>query len=191
MITSANLKKAYKLTFKDLYPGENKQNTSLVLAVFHPTTSAAIESYFENCKDFSDLLKLTNVWWTISNSKQRYKRNYYNGNVALTDDTKPLLEKLIGNRKYEFCKTLITAQRVVLNTYSHQDQLSTDGLVQQATDLYWTSCFEFICNFGWYPRCYLELSFTRKWCCWSTLNGKRIIILAPFDAKIMKAYDQK
>lgn len=136
MITSTNLKEAYKLTFKDLNPGENKLNTSLVLAVFHPTTSVAIESYFENCRDFSDLLKLTNVWWTISNSKQKYKRNYYNGNVALTDDTKPLLEKLIGNRKYKFCKILITARRVGLNTYSHQDQLSTDGLVQQATDLY-------------------------------------------------------
>ena len=71
MITSTNLKEAYKLTFKDLNPGENKLNTSLVLAVFHPTTSAAIESYFENCRDFSDLLKLTNVWWTISNSKQK------------------------------------------------------------------------------------------------------------------------
>ena len=50
MITSANLKKAYKLTFKDLYPGENKQNTSLVLAVFHPTTSAAIEVTLKTVK---------------------------------------------------------------------------------------------------------------------------------------------
>ena len=41
-----NLIKAYKLTYKVLDPGDNKQRVPLALAIFDPTTSAAIESYF-------------------------------------------------------------------------------------------------------------------------------------------------
>ena len=41
-----NLRKAPKLTFKTLHPGDNKQDVSRALNVFHPSTSAAIEDYF-------------------------------------------------------------------------------------------------------------------------------------------------
>ena len=42
----ANLRKADKLTYKVLHPGDNKQSVPLALAIFDPTTSTAIESYF-------------------------------------------------------------------------------------------------------------------------------------------------
>ena len=42
----ANLRKANKLTYKVLHPGDNKQSEPLALAIFDPTTAAAIESYF-------------------------------------------------------------------------------------------------------------------------------------------------
>ena len=45
-----NLRNAPKLTFKTLHPGDNKQDVSRALNVFHPSTSAAIENYFQVIK---------------------------------------------------------------------------------------------------------------------------------------------
>ena len=50
---SGNLKKAYKLTYKSLHPGDNKQSVSLALSIFDATTLAAIESYYPNRYDAS------------------------------------------------------------------------------------------------------------------------------------------
>ena len=41
-----NLRKAYKLTYKSLHPSDNKQFVLLVLSIFDPTTSVAIESCY-------------------------------------------------------------------------------------------------------------------------------------------------
>ena len=41
---SGNLRKAHKLTFQTLHPGNNKQSVPLALNVFHETTSASIKS---------------------------------------------------------------------------------------------------------------------------------------------------
>ena len=65
----ANLRKANKLTYKVLHPGDNKQSVPLALAIFNPTTSAAIESYFPESNAAAQFLRLINLWWTISNSK--------------------------------------------------------------------------------------------------------------------------
>ena len=46
----ANLRKARKLTYKALHPGDNKQSVPLALAVFDPTTSGALSSYFLKIK---------------------------------------------------------------------------------------------------------------------------------------------
>ena len=67
-----NLKRAYKLTYKSLHPGDKKQSLSLALSIFDATNSAAIESYYPDHYDASGFLKFINLWWTISNSKQRY-----------------------------------------------------------------------------------------------------------------------
>ena len=48
-ILKANLRKANKLTYKVLHPGDNKQSVLLALAIFDPTTFPAIESYFPEC----------------------------------------------------------------------------------------------------------------------------------------------
>ena len=42
----ANLRKAPKLTYETLHPGNKKQNVQLALNIFHETTTAAISSYF-------------------------------------------------------------------------------------------------------------------------------------------------
>ena len=45
-----NLRKAPKLTYKALHPGNNEQNVNLALAIFHDTTVAACKSYFPTTK---------------------------------------------------------------------------------------------------------------------------------------------
>ena len=66
----------------------NKQSVPLVLAIFHETTSAAITSYFPQCNDASNFLKLINTWWVISNSKSPFNSNNLLGNAAILGDNK-------------------------------------------------------------------------------------------------------
>ena len=85
-----NLKKAFKLTYKSLQPGDNKQSMSLALSIFDATTSAAIESYYPDRYDALGFLKLRNLWLTINNSKKRYNTNFQIGDAAIEGDNKPL-----------------------------------------------------------------------------------------------------
>ena len=87
---SKNLSKGYKLSYKALHPGDNKQSVPLALAIFHPTTTAAIKNYFPKKLDAAEFLNLFNTWWTISNSKARFNTNYRVGNAAVVGDSKPL-----------------------------------------------------------------------------------------------------
>ena len=90
-----NLRKAPKLTYTALHPGNNKQNVNLALSVFHPSTYAALKSYLPERKDAAGFLKLINTWWTIMNSKQRFNSNNKLGNAAIKGDKKPsFLRKL-------------------------------------------------------------------------------------------------
>ena len=47
----ANLRKAPKLTYETLHPGNKKQNGQLALNIFHETSTAAISSYFPDRQD--------------------------------------------------------------------------------------------------------------------------------------------
>ena len=71
------------------------------MAVFDPTTSAALSSYFPENQDAAKFLNLIHIWWTISNSK--YNTNNRTENAASINDRKPLfLRKLadwFGSRK--------------------------------------------------------------------------------------------
>ena len=86
----ANLKKAHKLSYRALHPGNNKQDMNLALSIFHPTTCAAIESYFPDRKDAPAFLKLISSWWTIMNSKLQFNSNNRLGNAVISGDNKPL-----------------------------------------------------------------------------------------------------
>ena len=72
---STNLNKTPKLSYQALHPGNNKQSAPLALAIIHETTIAAARSYFPTRSDLSGFLNLINIWWIISNSKQRYTPN--------------------------------------------------------------------------------------------------------------------
>ena len=45
-----HLHKAPKLSYRSLHPGDNKQSVKLALAIFDPSTTAAIKSYFPEKK---------------------------------------------------------------------------------------------------------------------------------------------
>ena len=69
-ILDAKLGKASKLTFKALYPNDNKRNINLAITIFYETTITACESYFPNRTDMSNFLKLILCKWTIANSRK-------------------------------------------------------------------------------------------------------------------------
>lgn len=86
----SNLRAAPQLSTNAIHPGNCKQSVPAALAIFHPSTSAAIIYYFPEKKDASQFLNLVNIWWTISNSKLRINSNNSIGNAAVEGDQKPL-----------------------------------------------------------------------------------------------------
>ena len=84
---AGHLRKAPKLTYQVLHPGNNKQNVPLALAIIHETTIAASKSYLPNRPNVANFLKILNIWWTISNSKQRFTPNVL-GNAVVQGDKK-------------------------------------------------------------------------------------------------------
>ena len=76
----ANLRKANKLTYRAMYPGNNKQSVNLALSIFHKSTIAG--SYFAERKDIFGFLSLIHTWWTIVNSRDRFCSNQL-GNAVI------------------------------------------------------------------------------------------------------------
>ena len=56
-----NFRKAPKLTLKTLHPGDNKQDVSRALNVFHSSISAAVGDYFPSDKAAAECLHLFNT----------------------------------------------------------------------------------------------------------------------------------
>ena len=92
----ANLRAAPKLTKTVLHPGNCKQSVPVALAVFDPTTRAAILQYCPLAQDAADFLKLFHTWWVISNSKERFKQNNWLGNASVCGDGKPLFLRMFA-----------------------------------------------------------------------------------------------
>ena len=59
------------------------------LAIFDPSTRAAVLKYYPQAQDAADFLNLFHTCWMISNSKQKYMTNYHLGNTAVLGDGKP------------------------------------------------------------------------------------------------------
>ena len=71
----AILRAAPKLTVTVLHPGDCKQNVPSALAVFDPSTIAAIQNYYPENQDSHGFLCIVYVWWIIillSNSKVQF-----------------------------------------------------------------------------------------------------------------------
>ena len=82
---SSHLRKAPKILYQTLHPGNNKQNVPLAIAIFHETTIAAAQSYFPDRRDMNGFLSIFNFWWNISNSKMRFSPNPLSSAVVFED----------------------------------------------------------------------------------------------------------
>ena len=80
-----------------LHPGSCKQSVPPALAIFHESTVAAMKSYFPDRQDAAQFLHLLNVWWTVSNSKNRYNSNNKLGDAAIAGDGKPQFLRAFAN----------------------------------------------------------------------------------------------
>ena len=84
-----HLRKAPRITYQAIHPGNNKQNVSLALAIFDESTSAAIKSYFPDRLDAANILSCFHKLFVICNSKQRFNTANQLGNAAVSGDNKP------------------------------------------------------------------------------------------------------
>ena len=90
----ANLRKAPKLSYKSLHPGNNKQ--SVALAIFDPTTIVGARILFPEREDLACFLELKLKWWTIINANSQYTPNKL-GNAFTHGDGKPEFLKAFAN----------------------------------------------------------------------------------------------
>ena len=129
---TANLRKAPKLSYNALHPGNNKQNVGLALAVFDEKTIAACMSYFPTRKDMAAFLKLISTWWIIANSNRRYN-SYRLANAIEHGDGKIQFYKELAQWIEEwskcpcFCLSKQTANAFIL-TLRSQAKLIEDLL---------------------------------------------------------------
>ena len=95
-LLQAHLRKAPKLTAKVLHPGSCKQNVPIALAVFDEKTYAAIVDYFPDRKDSAEFLRLFDIWWKVSNSKNQFSIHRL-GYAATKGDQKPEFLRAMAN----------------------------------------------------------------------------------------------
>ena len=121
----SNLKKAHKLSYQALHPGNNKQNVPLALAIFHDTTIAACESYLPERKDISEFMKIVNTWWLISNSKEISNPNPLGNAIVAGDGKTDYLDFLANwlekwwNECPAFTLTANTSKALVMTLRAH------------------------------------------------------------------------
>ena len=94
----AHLRAAPKITTSVLHPGSCKQSVPVAIAIFDPTTIAAIRQYFPEKKDSASFLKIINVWWTICNSKMRFNFKNRLGDAAKSGNGKPEFLRSFSDR---------------------------------------------------------------------------------------------
>ena len=116
-----NVRKASKLTYSALHPGNNKQNVPLPLAIFDETTNAAFKSFFLVRKNVANFLTLINPWWTVVNVRAQFTLNVL-ANVPVQVDGK-------ADFLFFFANWLEKWTRTSGNTFSFSKQ-TNDALVR-------------------------------------------------------------
>ena len=122
----SNLRAAPKLTTTALHPGNCKQSVPVALAIFDPSTRAAILKYFPNAQDSADFIHLIYTWWTISNSKFRYNSNNKIGHAAVVGDGKPEFLRMLADWFQEWKEeTIPNAQKFTLSAQTNKAMIQT------------------------------------------------------------------
>ena len=131
----AHLRKAHKLSYSVLHPGNKKQDVSF----FHETTVAALRSFFPNKLNMSNFLELVSHWWLITNSKSRFNSSNKIGNAVVPEGDKTNFFRLLadhfenwGISVPKFCLTTHTCSALVRTLRAQADLI--DELIEK--DMY-------------------------------------------------------
>ena len=133
----ANLRKAYKLNYRVMHPGNNKQCVNLALPIFDETTIVAIKSYLPERKDMAGFLILILKWWTVVNSRKRFTSNKL-GNAIIHGDGKTNFLRSFSDwiklwsESSAFCSSKQTSNALVRTLQAQAlliDELFHDGYV--------------------------------------------------------------
>lgn len=114
----AHLRKANKLTYRSLHPGNNKQSVSLALSIFHESTIVGVRSYFPEREDMAGFVELVNTWWTIVNGTN-YTANWLSKSVEKDDGRTDFLRSLAdwleewSSTATDFCLTKSTSAALI------------------------------------------------------------------------------
>ena len=142
----ANLRKAHKMTYRTLHPGNNKQNVSLALNIFDETSSAAINSYFPARKSAASFLSLFHKLFVILNSKQKFNSNNRLGNAAVAGDNKPKFLREVADwvEKWSECEyfTLTPQTSKALTTTLRASASLIEDLLSEGYDYVLTARFQ-------------------------------------------------
>lgn len=122
----ANLKAAPKLSSQVLHPGNSKQSVPVALAIFDPSTRAAILNYFPQAQDSAGFLNLIFTWWTASNSKSKFHSNHKLGNAAIKGDGKPAFFRKLADWLVEWQNQKIpNSQKFTLSAQTNAAMVQT------------------------------------------------------------------
>ena len=80
-----HVKKAPKISYQSLHPGNNKQSVPLALAIFDLRTISAIRQYFPEDKTTFSFLNLIYNWWLVVNAKERFHPNIVGNALTAVD----------------------------------------------------------------------------------------------------------
>ena len=84
-----NLRKAPKLPYEAIHPGNNKQGMPLALTIFDESTTVAIECYFPEKSDAACFLSAFQKLFVICNAKTQYNTSDRLRNAVVCNDSKP------------------------------------------------------------------------------------------------------
>ena len=130
----SNLRKAPKLSYLALHPGNSKQNVPLALAVIHETTITAARIFIPNQRDVANFLEFFNTWWTVSNSNKIFSPNIL-GNAVINADRKTEFLRALADWIEQWCQsptfTLTPQTASALTTTLRSHAMLIDNLLNE------------------------------------------------------------
>ena len=91
-----HVRKAPKIFYQALHPGNNTQSVPLALSIFGPTTITAVLQYFPDDTTTSSFLNLIHNWWLLVNAKKRFHPDVIGG-ALIANERKIEFLKLFAN----------------------------------------------------------------------------------------------
>ena len=127
----ANFRKAHKLNYSVMHPGNNK-----ALAVCDETTIVTIRSYLPDRKDMAGFLTLILTWWTIVNSRKRFTSNKLANAIIVGDGKNNFLRSFsdwikLWSESPSFCLSKQTSDALIRTLQTQAlliDEHFNDGL---------------------------------------------------------------